>query len=66
MGCGMRKESKSQSVVSENNGKSLENPLRLKQYSLFTVKEEVSDLEQSRIPSKRVSAFTGTEEDKAI
>ena len=66
MGCVMRKESKSVSVISVNNDISVDNPIRAQHHSLFTVKEEMSDMEQSRVPSKRVSALIMPDKEKVI
>ena len=66
MGCVLRKESKCESVISVNNDRSVDNPLRIQHHSLFTVKEEVSDMEQSRVPSKRVSAVILPDKEKVI
>ena len=55
----MRKGPKSVSAEWGNSDDGGNNPLRVQHPFLFTVKEEVSDMEQSRVPSKRVSQIIG-------
>ena len=59
MGCGMSKGPRSDLEASGNLDDGADNPLRPQYPLLFTVKEEMSDMEQSRVPSKRVSIKIG-------
>lgn len=57
MGCGLVKSTHSEVESEQSKSYSLNNPAQHGKFSLFTVNEEPSQYEQSRLSSQRVSAF---------
>lgn len=55
MGCGLIKSTHSEGPSYKSESVSIKYPIRNVKYSLFTVNEELSQCEQSRYSSRRVS-----------
>ena len=55
MGCGVTKSYRNVASVVKKSEQSQEIEARANKFSLYTVREELSEMEQSHLPSKRQS-----------
>ena len=57
MGCGIIKSLRHTKNANKESGRSQEGDNRRDRFSLYTVREELSEMEQSHLPSKRQSVL---------